>query len=279
MAKTKGYIQLDLFGKAPEVIIDTHEVNTGKKTSITLFLERIKTNKISYTVKKLDIGDIIFPNNFAIERKTVRDFLNSLMGSKNGRARLFEQIRLLSQSYEHPFLLIEGGLSVRLDVWDKAIYIPIRKKRLRKRIYAVIEERIGVHPNAFLGTIKKIEDMGITVLKSYDPLHGCQILWSLFLKARGKEALNEEISIDKYPVIRVKPRLKGIREQQIFFLCGLPGISYARAIRILETYKTPYNAIMKVRRWDIDVTGIGPGILDKVHKVLFQESIKKDEEK
>ena len=279
MAKTRGYIQLDLFGKAPEVIIDTHEVNIGKKTSITLFLERIKTNKINYAVKKLDIGDIIFPNDFAIERKTVRDFLNSLMGSKNGRARLFEQIRLLSQSYEHPFLLIEGGLSIRLDAWDKAIYIPVRKKKLRKRIYAVIEERIGVHPNAFLGTIRKIEDMGITVLKSYDSSHGCQILWNLFLKARGKETLNEEISLDKYPVIRVKPKLKGIREQQIFFLCGLPGISYARAIRILETYKTPYNAIMKVRRWDIDVAGIGPGILDKVHKVLFQESIKKDEEK
>ena len=113
--------------------------------------------------------------------------------------------------------------------------------------------------------------MGVEVIKSYGPRHGAKILWEIFMMARGKRSLSEEIDIREYPRIRVKPRLRGLREQQIFFLCGLPGISYARAVRILETYKTPYNAIMKVRRWDIDIEGIGAATLDKVHKVLFRE--------
>ncbi len=280
MSQQRGYIQLDLFGKAPEVIIDTHEVGTNRTTSVTLFLEKVKARKISFKIQKLDIGDVILPNGYAIERKSVRDFLNSLMGSKDGRARLFEQIRTLSEAYERPILLIEGGLSIRLDPWDKAIYIPIRKKKLRRRIYAVIEERIGVHPNAFLGTIKKIEELGIEVIKSYGPRHGAHILWSLYLRARGKDNLGEEIGPNEYPIIRVKPRLRSLREQQIFFLCGLPGISYARAIKILKTYGSPYNAILKVRRWDIDVDGIGAATLDKVHRVLFREfPIDRDEEK
>ena len=75
----------------------------------------------------------------------------------------------------------------------------------------------------------------------------------------------------KYPVVRVKPRFKNIAEQQIFFLCGLPGVSYARAERVLRTYKTPYNAIVQVNRWDVDVEGIGEKIVEKVQKILFTE--------
>jgi len=269
MAKPKAYIQLDLFGRIPEVIVDIHEVNTKKPTSITLFVERVKNHRIEYKVQKLDVGDLVLPNEYVVERKSIRDFLNSLTGTKEGRARLLEQMRALSETYKNPVLLIEGGLSVRLDANDKAVYVPIRKKKIRNRIYAVIEERIGVHPNAYLGAIKKIEEMGIRVIKSYDAFHGSQVLWQLYLEAKGRGPTNK--GQKDYAIIRLKPRLRDLRDQQIFFLCGLPGISYARAVRILETYKTPYNAIMKVRRWDIDVAGIGEATLDKVHKVLFSE--------
>ncbi len=272
----KKYVQMDLFGRIPEVIVDVHEVHAAKRTSITLFLEFIGRHKIDYKVQKLDVGDIILPNEYAIERKSVRDFLNSLKGSKDGRARLMEQMRELVSTYSHPILLIEGGLSVRLDVQDKAIYIPIRKKKIRKRIYSVIEERIGVHPNAFLGAIKSIENLGIRVVKSYDSLHGAQLLWDLYLEAKEKSKRESKDELREYAIIRQKPKLRGLREQQIFFLCGLPGISYVRAVRILRTYKTPYNAIMKVRRWDIDVEGIGEATLNKVEKILFSEFPEKE---
>ena len=273
----KSYVQLNLFGEAPKVIVDVHEVSPKKHTSITIFLEKLKSRKIDYVIKKLDIGDIIFPNEYVIERKTIRDFLNSLMASKSGRVRLFEQIKNLT-SYENPILLIEGGLSIRLDIWDKAIFVPLRKKPIRNRIYSVIEERIGVHPNAYLGAIKKIEDMGITIIKSYDAIHGASLLWDIFHRANETSKSSLEFK-DKYPIVRAKPRLRSIEEQQIFFLCGLPGISYARATKILDVYRNPYNAIMKVRRWDIDINGIGESTLEKISTILFHDFQGKVKEK
>jgi len=269
MSKPKGKIQFDLFGRAPEVIIDIHEVNKDKRNSVTIFLDRIRQHRIPHTIEKLELGDVILPNEYAIERKSIKDFLNSLMGSKNGRARLFEQVRNLRESYDNPILLLEGALSIRLDYRDRAIYIPITKKKIRNRIYSVIEERIGVHPNAYLGAISAIEEMGIRVIKTFDANHGAQILWELYLESKGK--LKEKQKEPVPAIIRVKPRLRGVKEQQLFFLAGLPGISMNRAHRILSIYKTPYNAILKVNRWDLDVEGIGERILEKVRKVLFTE--------
>lgn len=275
MEKPRGVIQLDLFGNAPEIIIDIHEVNRDRKNSITLFLEKIQQHQISYRIEKLEVGDIILPNQYAIERKSVRDFLSSLIGDQNGRARLFEQMRGLSESYENPILLLEGALSIRMDYYDKAIYIPITKKKIRERIYSVIEERIGVHPNAFLGALDAIEDMGIRIEKTYDIYHGAQILWDLYLESKGKKTERGE---PEKAIIRIKPRLESLRDQQIFFLAGLPGISTSRASKILSVYKTPYNAIVKVNRWDIDVEGIGEKILEKVCKVLFSKFDEESEE-
>lgn len=106
-------------------------------------------------------------------------------------------------------------------------------------------------------------------MKSYNPNHGARILWNLYLEAKGTKKAGEEDVAREYAIIRVKPRLHGLRDQQIFFLSGLPGISYARAKKILRTYETPYNAILKVRRWDVDVDGIGENTLEKVLRVLF----------
>lgn len=271
MSKARGYIQADLFGNIPDVIIDVHEVSKNKVSSVTLFMDLLKRNKVNYKIQKLEIADVILPNEYAVERKSIRDFLSSLMGSKTGRARLFEQMRNMAEAYENPILLIEGGLSIRLDVNDKAIFIPIRKKKIRRRIYAVIEERIGVHPNAFLATIRKIESMGIRVIQTYNSLHGSQKLWALYKESKEIESGIDENIRKKYPIVRVKPRFRNMIEQQIFFLCGLPGISYARAEKILRTYKTPYNAILRVNRWNVDIEGIGEKILEKAQKILFTE--------
>ncbi|MCR8454207.1 MAG: hypothetical protein NDP13_04365 [Crenarchaeota archaeon] len=268
MERPKEAIQLDLLGRAPEVIIDVHEVDKDKKNSITLFLEKVQQHKIPYRVEKLEVGDLILPNQYAIERKSIRDFLNSIIGNKNGKVRIFEQVKNLVETYKNPILLLEGSLSIRMDYHDKAIYIPITKKNIRGRIYSVIEERIGIHPNAYLGALNAIEEMGVRIEETYDIFHGAQILWDLYLESKGKKIEQTE---HERAVIRIKPRLRSLREQQIFFLAGLPGISVSRASKILSVYKTPYNAIMKVNRWDIDVEGIGEKTLEKISKVLFSE--------
>ncbi len=268
-------VQADLFGRVPEVIIDSHEITIRKKdTSVTIFIDMLRRENIYYRIEKLDIGDILLPSSIVIERKTVKDFCQSLFGTREGRLRLLEQIKKMIKTYETPILLLEGGLSVRPDPINKAIYVPITRKKIGKRLWSVVEEEIRIHPNQFEGAIKEIESMGVRVIKSFDELHGAILLMRLLKEAKEKARLEKR---NKYPVVRSKPKLRTLEEQQLFFLSGLPGISIARAKKILEMYKTPYNAILKVKRWDVDIEGIGPSTLDRVMKVLFTEFGSKSE--
>jgi len=228
----------------------------------------LQKNNIPYRIEKLEIGDILLPSEYAIERKTVKDFCSSLFGTKNGKLRLYDQLQALLQTYEKPILLLEGGLAIRRDPINKAIYVPIGRRKIKERIWSVLEEEIRINPKAFDAAIQEIENKGIEVIQTYDAYHGALILLNLLKKAK-KEA--KERRKRAYPIVRSKPKLKGIKDQQLFFLSGLPGISIARAKKLLETYKTPFNAIMKIKRWDVDIGGIGTNLMEKVQKVLFTE--------
>lgn len=261
--------QTDLLGRFPQVIIDIHEIKHARReTSVTLFIEELKKNNIPYRVEKLEIGDVLLPSGYVIERKTVQDFCKSLFGTSEGRLRLKEQIENLVATYEKPILLLEGGLSVRMDPINKAIYIPVRRYKISRRLWHVTEEEIKIHPNQFEGALKELELKGMRIIKSFDEFHGAKILMGLLMDAR-REAQNKKSKM--YPIVRSKPKLRSLQTQQLFFLSGLPGISVMRARKILKIYKTPYNAIVKVKRWDVDIEGIGQKILDQVIKVLFSE--------
>ncbi len=264
-------VQIDLFGNPPEVFIDIHEVtNKRKETSVTLFIKELERKKIPYQVKKLEVADIVLPNDYAVERKTVKDFCHSLFGSADGRPRLFEQVTNLVEAYEHPILLIEGGLSVRLDPTTKSIFVPINRKLLRPRIWSVIEEQIRINPNQYLGAIRSIEERGVRVIQSFGPEDGAKLLFDLYLESKGLMSEGEKKK-RSYAIVRQKPRLKSIRDKQLFFMAGLPKISTINAVKILKKYGTPYNAIMKFQRWSVDIDGIGEKIVEEIKKVLLSE--------
>ena len=260
-------VQVDLFGNPPEVYIDIHEVSNRKKeTSITLFIKELDKKKIPYQVKKLEIGDVILPNDYAVERKTVKDFCHSLFGSQDGRPRLFEQVANLVEAYDNPILLLEGGLSVRLDPTTKSIFVPINRRLLRPRIWSVIEEQIRINPNQYLGAIRSIEERGVRVIQSFGVEDGAKLLFDLYLEAKGVQV--KESKKKAYAVIRQKPRLKTIKDKQLFFMSGLPKISFMNAKKILKKYGTPLDAITKYYRWSEDIDGIGERIVEEVKKVL-----------
>jgi len=270
----QNLVQADLFGRAPEVIIDVHEVkNTHRNTSITIFMNFLKERDIPFRIEKLEVGDILLPSGYAIERKTVKDFCQSLFGTREGRLRLLEQVRSLVETYENPILLLEGGLAIRPDPIHKVIYVPVRRTKIRERIWSVIEEEIRIHPNQLEGALNDIQQRGIRIIKTIDAYHGAIILLNLLKEAKKEAQIKRK---QRYPIVRSKPKLKTLIDQQLFFLSGLPGISVMRAKKILKMYKTPYNAILKVKRWDVDVEGIGTKTLDQVLKVLFTEYVEKD---
>ena len=263
-----GLVQADLFGEIPEVYVDIHEiVNKRKPTSITLFIEKLEKAKIRYQVKKLEVADLLLPNDYAVERKTVKDFCHSLFGGKDGRPRLFEQIKALKEAYSNPYLLLEGGLSVRLDPELKSIFIPMSRRLIRPRVWSVIEEQIKINPKQYLGAVRYIEEQGIKVIQSFSEVDGASLLMDLYREAKGLIS-EEERRTRRYPVVRQKPKLKTLSDKQLFFLSGLPRISVMNARKILERFGSPYNAILKYERWSEEVEGIGRKAVEEVKKVL-----------
>ncbi len=270
--KVSPLAQMDLFGRVPEVYIDIHEVtNKKKETSITLFMKELQKRNIPYQVKKLEIADLVLPNGYAVERKTVKDFCHSLFGSSDGRPRLFEQVEALREAYDYPFLLLEGGLAVRLDPTTKSIFVPVTRRLLRPRIWSVVEEQIKIMPQQYLGAVRSIEERGVKVLQSFNEKDGSLILLNLFLESKGLSVQEKERSRKKYPVLRQKPALKTIYDKQIFFLAGLPRISTVNAVKILKRYKTPLEALKKINQWSLEVDGIGEKTVEEVKKILTTE--------
>jgi len=263
---------MDLLGRVPEVYIDVHEVtNKRKETSVTLFIKELQRKSIPYQIKKLEVADIVFPNGYAIERKTVKDFCQSLFGSNDGRPRLFEQVEALKETYDNPILLLEGGLAVRLDPTTKSIFVPVSRRLLRPRIWSVVEEQIKIMPQQYLGALRSVEERGVRVIQTFNEKDGSSKLFQLFLEAKGVELSEREKSKKKYPIIRQKPTLKTIYDKQIFFLAGLPRISTANAIKILKRYKTPLEAIKRFNHWEHEVDGIGEKTVEEVKKILTTE--------
>lgn len=83
--------------KEPLILIDWREQSNKVTRALAKSACRIE-------FKQLDVADFVISDRIGIERKTVEDFLQSLIDG-----RLFEQIQRLVQTYPAPFLILEGN--------------------------------------------------------------------------------------------------------------------------------------------------------------------------
>lgn len=79
-----------------KVLIDNRENND-------LIKELYKIDEILVETKKLEVADIVITHEIAIERKSKKDFVNSIIDK-----RLFPQLLDLAKNYKRPVLIIEG---------------------------------------------------------------------------------------------------------------------------------------------------------------------------
>lgn len=154
---------------------------------------------VDIDLKRLEVGDFICSDRVAFERKSVEDFIKSLMDKK-----LFTQIRELKNSFECPILLIEG-----VGIYRKG----------------------NAHPNAVAGALASIAvDYRIPMLWSENAIESAQILyWT---------ARREQFENGRVPAIRAKKKAVGLNDEMEFVVAGLPGVSTLAARRILRRFRT-----------------------------------------
>lgn len=183
-----------------KIIIDKHEKNS-------LIAAELVENHAEIEFRGLPVADYII-GEAAIERKTVKDFIGSMLNK-----RLARQIEELKQ-FPVKMLIVEG-------INEEELY--------NDHVVG------GVHANAIRGMLLSIMlDSQIPVLFTKDYKDSARFLMVL---AKRFENSKKESSF------KAKKKAHNIAEQQQMILEGFPGIGPAIAKELLKRFKTIKNVI------------------------------------
>jgi len=192
--------------------------------------ELLKEYGLQVEYQMLEVGDYVVSPDYAVERKKGRDFLKSLYSG-----RLFDQAHQLCETYDHPVLVVEGEL-------------PLFVREMAR-------------PRAFWGALTTLAfEYGLSVFFTADAGQTADFIYTLtrhrgFARPRG-------------PLIRKKPRVKGLERTQLFLVSSLPGIGPKLADRALRRFGTVRRVFSASVAELSSVDGIGRIKAEKMAEIL-----------
>jgi DNA excision repair protein ERCC-4 len=167
---------------------------------------------------RLDTGDYLIDDEVLVERKTIGDFVASLVDG-----RLFPQAARLAHSRYRSLLMIEG---------PKPPSMP------------------DVHANAVEGAIVSLAAMWrLPVLRSSEPDHSL-----LILRLLADQATRSHQRVLR----RFDRRPKRHASKRLYVLQGLPGVGPALASRLLDRFGSIERVVSADVTALAEVRGIGP---------------------
>lgn len=180
-------------GKKSRVIIDYRERGSS-------IYSRLVEMGIEIEIRELKVADYIV-NDVAIERKTVQDFISSMLNK-----RLTNQLNSLQQ-YKNRILIIEG-----ID---------------EQELYSSDAPNIGIHPNAIRGFLLSI------ILEHRTPIIFTKDSedTATFISVLSKRK-KRELSLN------VSKKNLNKKERMQFILEGFPGIGPKTAKKLLSHFRT-----------------------------------------
>jgi len=209
-------------GKKLKIIADHREEASG-------VIDELRALGVDLEVCQLNVGDFILSDRVGVERKSVSDFLQSIVDK-----RLMSQAKLLCETFERPVLIIEG----------KSLY-----------------SRRAIHPNAIRGTLAALAvDIGIPMIPTVDKKETASILFAIARREQSSE--NREVAI------RGESKKLSLPECQRFIVEGLPGVSAVLAKRLLEYFGTSEKVMCASEKELQEVHGIGKEKAREIRAVL-----------
>lgn len=187
-------------------------------------------NKTEICVRNFTPGDYIIWNN-GIERKTVNDFLTSLV-----QKRLFGQLSRLKGSYPNCMLLIEA--------FDLSHF------RNTNAIYGAI--------------LKLMMDMNVKVIFSQTKEQSADIL--LILNNRNEKKLYNR-DLLKYQ-LKYKVRDISLNQKQLLMLQSIPNVGVKRARLLLNKFGRIKDIFEADDKTILSVEGIGNKTIKNLRKML-----------
>ena len=188
---------------------------------------------VNIKLKMLKIGDYVLSERVAVEIKTIRDFVDSIIDN-----RLLQQIKELKTNFERPIVIVEGTE----DIYS-----------MRK-----------VHPNAIRGMIATIAvSYGIPIIYSKNYKETASFLHIIAKREQEEGKRDFNLHGEKKPLT--------LKEQQEYVVSSLPGIGPALAKPLLEKFKTIKKIINAKQEKLEKVEKIGPKKAAEIKKVTESE--------
>lgn len=210
--------------KKVNIYVDTREM----RSPVAKALEEMGA---IVTLKTLEVGDYILSERVGVERKTIEDFLSSLIDRY--QRDLFTQMAELARNFERPLLILEG----------EGLYTARR-----------------VNPNAVRGILASISiDFGIPIISTANPGDTAALLYII--------AKREQFDSDREITLHSKKTSLTLKEQQEYIVSAIPGVGL-RAAKNLLRYFGSIEAIMTASIEELmKVEKIGERTAKKIREV------------
>ena len=198
-----------------------------------ILVGKIRSFDFKTEITRLTVGDYLWLNKYCVEVKEINDFLSSLEG------RIWSQLRDMTISYEHNFLVIHGS---NHDL-----------SHHRRKLWYV--------DSIITGAIARISlDYNINVIKIDTVEMAAHLIKSLYTKTFTKGSDKQKIATRTFS------------DYRLAVLQGLPLVSSSTSKLLLDKFKTIKN-ICNADIKDLQkVKGIGKNKAQLIHDVFNSET-------
>ncbi len=217
-------IEIDSISKSERkisIIVDTRESSSSILKELSKLDAYIET-------EKLEVGDYILSDRVAIERKTPKDFVDSIIDS-----RLFKEIKSLKNRYRRVYLVIEGDFVYNL--------MGMRKEAIQGALISILL------------------DFYVPIIFTKNSRETAHWLYKMAKREQDEE---------RRPLIRPEKSPKNLRKTQEYILAGFPDIDNVRARELLQYFGSLENIFNAPVEELIKVKGIGSTIAQKMKEIL-----------
>ena len=232
MAAAAGQASIEAFREGieantpqgPRIVIDDRE--TSSKV-----VEVLSDMGAAIQLERLPHGDFAIGDRILVERKTARDFVDTLI-----ERDLLGQMKAMAEASTRPVLVIEGG-----DIYAQR----------------------DIHPNAIKGVLAALTvDMGVSLLYTRDAEDTAQML---FVLAKREESERGERKVHPHKSYH------SVKEEQEYIVSAFPEIGLRNARILLSHFGSVQKIVNASLDELVAVKGIGEKTAAKIFEICRRE--------
>ncbi|MFC7235065.1 DEAD/DEAH box helicase [Halosegnis marinus] len=212
-------------GDGVEIVADQRELDS------TIARDLSTRDGITTRLETLAVGDYVLSDRVVVERKSVSDFLDTLLGEDRS---MFEQVGDAVRNYARPVVIVEGE-----DLYGER----------------------NVHPNAIRGALASLAvDFGASVLFTRDEGDTADLIE--VIARREQEESSREVRVHGEKSNRT------LDEQQEYVVSAVAEVGPVTARALLEHFGS-VEAVMTASEEELlEVSGVGPVTAERFREVI-----------